>query len=267
MLSNPLKDRIHRGEAVFGTILPLPSPEAAEIAGLSGYDFLLLDTAHGPVTPEILGAMVRACRAVGVVPLARVREHHPKTILSALDVGCLGVMVPQVDSTEQAQALVAATKYAPAGTRSLAGATAAADWGRVAVRDHVNASNAAIMNLLQIETRTGLDAVESIARVPGVDVLFIGPGDLSQGLGHPGAAAHPDVQAAINRIIRAGRAAGVPVGILALTPEDVKTYHALGATVFMDSLPRLLLRACEHQVKKLREAAHAAQPATPPGAR
>ncbi len=267
MLLNPLKDKVHRGEAVFGTILPLPSPEAAEIAGLSGYDFLLLDTEHGPVTPEILGAMVRACRAVGVVPLARVREHHPKTILSALDVGCLGVMVPQVDSPEQAQALVAATKYAPAGTRSLAGATAAADWGRVAVRDHVTASNAAIMNLLQIETRTGLDAVESIARVPGVDVLFIGPGDLSQGLGHPGAAAHPDVQAAINRIIRAGRAAGVPVGILALTPEDVKTYHALGATVFMDSLPRLLLRACEDQVKKLREAAHAAQPATPPGAR
>ena len=113
----------------------------------------------------------------------------------------------------------------------------------------------------------GSKAVESIARVPGVDVLFIGPGDLSQGLGHPGAATHPDVQAAIHRIVRAGRAAGVPVGILALTPEDVETYHALGATVFMDSLPRLLLQACREQVKKLRDAAYAARPATPPGAR
>ena len=267
MLANPLKDKIHRREAVFGTILPLPSPEVAEIAGLSGYDCLLLDTEHGPVTPDILGAMVRACRAVGVVPLARVREHHPKTILSALDVGCLGVMVPQVETPEQAQALVAATKYAPAGIRSLAGATAAAEWGRVPVRDHVNASNAGIINLLQIETRTGLDAVESIARVPGVDVLFIGPGDLSQGLGHPGAATHPDVQAAISRIIRAGQAAGVPVGILALTPDDVKTYHALGANVFLDSLPRTLLWACQDQVKKLRDAAHAAEPAKPPRAR
>lgn len=267
MLANPVKDKVQRGEAVFGTILPLPSPEAAEITGLAGYDFLLLDTEHGPITTETVSAMVRACRAVGVVPLARVREQHPKSILSLLDVGCLGVMVPQIETPEQAQAAVAAMKYAPAGIRSLAGATAAAYWGKVPVRDHMSASNTAIMNLLQIETRPGLEAVESIARVAGVDVLFIGPGDLSQGLGHPGAATHPEVQAAVHRIVRAGRAAGVPVGILALTPEDVETYHALGATVFMDSLPRLLLQACREQVKKLRDAAYAARPATPPGAR
>ena len=267
MLANPVKDKIHRGEPVFGTILPLPSPEAAEIAGLAGYDCLLLDGEHGPITPEILAAMVRACRAVGVVPLARVRDQHPKSILSALDVGCLGVMVPQIETPEQAWAAVAATKYAPAGNRSLAGATAAADWGKIAVRDHVAGSNAAIVNMLQIETRAGLDAVEAIARVPGVDVLFIGPGDLSQGLGHTGAAAHEDVQAAIRRIMLAGRSAGVPVGILALTPQDVETYLPLGATVFMDSLPRLLLRGCQDQVKSLRDAADAARRATPRPAR
>ena len=262
MASTSLKERIHRGEMVLGTIMPLPSPEAAEIAGLAGYDCLLLDMEHGSVTVDILEDLVRACRAVNVVPLARVPEDHPKTILRALDVGCLGVMVPQVETPAQAAAAVAATKYAPAGTRSLAGATAAAWWGNVPMPDHVTASNAATMSILQIETRRGLEAVEAIARTPGVDVLFIGPSDLSQSLGHPGAPAHPDVQAAIRRIIQAGRAAGVPVGILALTPDDVRVYHALGATVFLDSLPRLLLRACRAQVQDMREAALGATPPT-----
>ena len=268
MLANPIRDKVHKGESVFGTLLPVPSPEVVEILGLAGYDFLMLDMEHGPITVDVLGGLVRACRAVGLVPMTRVPEDHPKTILRALDVGCVGVMVPQVETPQQAQAAVAATRYAPAGTRSLAGATAAASWGKAPLSDHIAASNAAVMSVLQIETRRGLEAVEAIARIPGVDVLFIGPSDLSQSLGHPGAPAHPDVQAAIRRIIGAGRAAGVPVGMLALTPDDVRTYSALGATVFLDSLPRLLLRSCQGQVQGMREAAvRAATGTTPPGAR
>jgi len=268
MLANPIRDKVHKGESVFGTLLPVPSPEVVEILGLAGYDFLMLDMEHGPITVDVLGGLVRACRAVGLVPMTRVPEDHPKTILRALDVGCVGVMVPQVETPQQAQAAVAATRYAPAGTRSLAGATAAASWGKAPLSDHIAASNAAVMSVLQIETRRGLEAVEAIARIPGVDVLFIGPSDLSQSLGHPGAPAHPDVQAAIRRIIGAGRAAGVPVGMLTLTPEDVRTYSALGATVFLDSLPRLLLRSGQGQVQGMREAAvRAATGTTPPGAR
>ncbi len=255
MTATSLKERLQRGEPVLGTIMPLPSPEVAEIAGLAGYDFLLLDMEHGPVTPHVLEGLVRACRAVNVPALARVPEDHPKTILRALDVGCVGVVVPQVESPQQAAAAVAATKYAPAGTRSLAGATAAAWWGKVALPDHVKASNAATLSVLQIETRRGLEAVEAIARTPGVDVLFVGPSDLSQSLGHTGAVSHPDVQAAIRRIFGAGREAGVPVGILALTADDVRTYRALGATMFMDSLPRLLLRTCQGQLQGMRDAA------------
>jgi len=260
MLANPIKERLRRGETVFGTILPLPSPEVAEIAGHGGYDFLTLDMEHGPLTVGVLEEMVRACRVANVLPLARVPDNQSKIILRALDVGCVGVMVPQVETPEQAAAAVAATKYAPAGNRSLAGATAASGWGKVPLADHLAASNAAIMNVLQVETRRGLDAVEAIAKTPGVDVLFIGPSDLSQNLGHPGAFAHPDVQQAFQRIIRAGRAAGVSVGILALTADDVRAFRAQGVTVFMDSLPRLLLRGCQAQVQALRDAA--AQAAT-----
>jgi len=260
MLLNPLKEKLGRGDAAFGTILPLPSPEVAEIVGLSGYDWALLDTEHGPLSSESLLAMVRACRAVGMTPIARVQELRPKQILQALDVGCLGVMVPQVETPAQAAAAVAATRYAPEGNRSLAGGTAASVWGTVPLADHVAASNAAILTVLQIETRGGLDAVEAIAAVPGVDVLFIGPSDLSAALGHPGEPRHAEVQAAIGRIIDTGRRARVAVGILALGPEDVRTYRALGATMFVDSMPRLLMQAARAQVASLRDAAAAVEP-------
>lgn len=259
MAANSLRERLRKGEAVLGTILPLPSPEVAEIIGLAGYDCILLDTEHGPLTSETLQTMARACKTANAVPLVRVPENNPKTILRALDCGCTGVMVPQVETPEQAAAAVAATKYAPLGTRSLAGATPAARWGAAPLADHVAASNAATINLLQIETRRGLEAVAAIARVPGVDVLFIGPSDLSLSLGHPGQPGHPDVQAAFRQIIETGLAAGVSVGILALTPDEVRTYRQLGVTLFMDSVPRLIFRAGQAQVASMREAATAAR--------
>src|SRR5208282_5285880 len=116
----------------------------------------LLDGEHGPLGPEQWLAMARACRAAGATPIARVPDHRPKQVLQALDVGCLGVMIPQIETVEQAAAAVAATKYAPEGTRSLAGGTPAASWGLVPLADHVAASNAAVLNVLQIETRRGL---------------------------------------------------------------------------------------------------------------
>lgn len=259
MLTTALKERLHRGDAVIGTLLPIPSPEVAEIVGLAGYDCIFLDTEHGPLTTETVQNMVRACRTVDVVPLARVPENNPKVILRALDSGCLGVMVPQVETPEQAAAAVAATKYAPQGIRSLAGGTAAAQWGTVPLSEFVAASNAATITVLQVETRHGLEAVEEIARIPGIDVLFIGPSDLSVSLGHPGEMGHPDVQAAFRRIIQTSRKAGVPVGMLALTPDEVRTYRALGVTLFLDGVPRLLLRATRAQVQGMREAATQAQ--------
>jgi 4-hydroxy-2-oxoheptanedioate aldolase len=260
MLTTAFKERLHAGDAVLGTILPIPSPDVAEIIGLAGYDCIMLDTEHGSLTTETLAEMVRACRAANVVPLARVPENHPKQILRALDSGCVGVMVPQVETPEQASAAVAATKYAPQGIRSLAGATPAAWWGTVPVADHVAASNAATVVVLQVETGRGLDAVEAIARIPDVDVLFIGPSDLSVSLGHPGEMSDPLVQAGVRRIIETGHRAGVPVGILALSADEVRTYRSLVVALFLDSAPRLVLRAARTQVQGMREGATQAQP-------
>jgi 4-hydroxy-2-oxoheptanedioate aldolase len=255
MLTNPVKSKIRAGEAVFGTICALPSPEVVEIIGVAGYDCVLIDLEHGPIEVETVQAMGRACRAVGIVPLARVPDANPKTILRMLDSGCLGVMVPQIETPEAAADVVSACRYPPAGRRSLAGNTVAARWGAVAAADHVAASNDAVLSIVQIETRRGLEGVEAIARTPGLDMLFIGPNDLSTSLGHPGEMRHPDVQAAIGRILRAAKAAETLSGILALEPADVETYRPQGAGLFLDSIGRLLLLAAQTQVAGLRGAA------------
>ena len=255
MLSNPVKAKIRAGEAAFGTICPLPSPEVVEMIGVAGYDCVLIDLEHGPLDVETVQAMGRACRATGIVPLARVPDANPKTILRMLDSGCLGVMVPQIETPEQAADVVAACRYPPAGRRSLAGNTVAAGWGIVPAADHVAASNEAVLSIVQIETRRGLDAVEKIVRVPGLDMIFIGPNDLSTSLGYPGQMRHPDVQDAIRRILRAAKDAETLSGILALEPQDVETYRPLGAGLMLDGIGRLLLRAAQAQVKGLRDAA------------
>ena len=255
MPSNPVKTKLRSGEAVFGTICALPSPEVVEIIAVAGYDCVLLDLEHGPLDVETVQAMGRACRATGIVPLARVPDANPKTILRMLDSGCQGVMVPQVETPQQAADVVAACRYPPAGRRSLAGNTVAARWGVVPAADHVAASNEAVLAIIQIETRAGLNAVADIARTPGLDMLFIGPNDLSTSLGHPGEMRHPEVQEAIRRILRAAKDAETMSGILALEPRDIETYRPQGAGLFLDGLPRLLLRAAQVQVAGLREAA------------
>lgn len=255
MLSNPVKAKLRAGEAAFGTICPLPSPEVVEIIGVAGYDCVLIDLEHGPLDVETVQAMGRACRATGIAPLARVPDGNPKTILRMLDSGCLGVMVPQIETPEQAADIVAACRYPPAGRRSLAGNTVAANWGVVPAVDHVRASNEAVLSIVQIETRRALDAVEKIVRVPGLDMIFIGPNDLSTSLGHPGEMRHPEVQEAIRRILKAARDAETLSGILALTPQDVETYRPQGAGLMLDGIGRLLLGAAQQQVKGLRDAA------------
>ena len=254
MPTNPVKAKIRAGEAAFGTICALPSPEVVEIIGVAGYDCVLIDLEHGPVDVESVQAMGRACRATGIVPLARVPDGNPKTILRMLDSGCLGVMVPQVETPEQAADVVAACRYPPAGRRSLAGNTVAANWGIVPAADHVRASNDAVLSIVQIETRRALEAVEKIVRVPGLDMIFIGPNDLSTSLGHPGEMRHPEVQEAIRRILRAAKEAETLSGILALEPQDVETYRPQGAGLMLDGIGRLLLRAAQAQVKGLRDA-------------
>lgn len=211
-MSNRVKERLKQGLPTVGTWIDLPEPAVAEILAAYGMDWLLIDTEHGPMGWETVENLLRAMRGTEVVPLIRVAGNDPFLIKQALDRGAMGVLVPMINSAEEARAAVAAAKYPPEGIRGLAG-TRASRYG-LDMGTYVERWNRDVLVVLQVETRAGLENVEAIAAVPGVDVLFIGPNDLSAGLGIFRQYDHPTFQEAVRRIRDAAVKHGVAPGYM-----------------------------------------------------
>jgi 4-hydroxy-2-oxoheptanedioate aldolase len=212
---NAMKEKLRNGGTVIGCFVPFSSPTVAEICGHAGFEFVLIDAEHGPSTTESAYHMVLASETAGTVPLVRVPVNIPQVILRYLDIGAAGVIVPQVNSAEEAQAVVHAVKYHPAGLRGIAGVRAAA-WGiNQTLTDYAEAANRETFIAVQIENIRGVDRVPEILEVPGIDVLFVGPNDLAHSMGYPGQTGHPEVQATIDRIIEMARGANMTLGTVA----------------------------------------------------
>lgn len=212
MRPNQTKARLLAGELALGTIIPTNEATLIEISALAGFDHVIIDGEHGNVSVRDVEMLVRAAEAAGITPLARVPSNSPVEILRYLDVGVMGVMVPQIRTAEDALRAVVAAKYYPDGQRGLAGVRAAR-YGQVGTQaDYVVAANRETMVMALLEDRSAVEQIDAILAVPGVDVYFIGPADLAQSYGHPGRADHPEVQAAIELIIQRVVAAGKIVG-------------------------------------------------------
>jgi 4-hydroxy-2-oxoheptanedioate aldolase len=212
MRKNPVKEKLKTGQAVAGVFCNIPSPASVEMLGLMGYDFVIIDAEHGPMDVEACEHMVRAADASGIVPLVRVAVNLPQNILRYLDAGALGVQIPMVNTREEAERVVASTKYPPQGRRGLAATRAAGYGAGIGLSEYVTVANEETLVIVQAETREALANLEEIASVDMVDMVFLGPTDLSAALGYPGQATHPEVLAAIEEagktILRAGKAAG-----------------------------------------------------------
>lgn len=229
---NRFKQALAVRQPQIGLWVNLANPLSAEICAGAGFDWLLLDAEHSPNTLGTLLAQLQAVAAypdthpIGRVPLGH-GEAGAALIKQFLDLGFQTLLVPMVETPEQAAALVRATRYPPEGIRGMAGARASR-WGRYA--DYASAANKQVCLLVQVETRAGLDNLDAIAATPGVDGVFIGPADLSASLGHVGQASHPEMlrvmDEAVTRIVRAGKAAGILFSDEALA----RRYLALGAT-------------------------------------
>ena len=229
--ANPFKQAIANKQAQIGLWLGLANAYSTEICAGAGFDWLLLDGEHSPNTLPSLLAQLQAIAPYPSHPIARVPLGHGDAgaalIKQYLDLGFQTLLVPMVDTPEQAAALVRATRYPPEGIRGMAGARASR-WGRYP--NYGKEANAQICLLVQAESQTALDNLEAIAATPGVDGVFIGPADLSASLGHIGNPSHPAVTAAIDgaihRIVKSGKAAGI------LTTDNTLAHHylALGAT-------------------------------------
>ena len=222
MRKNPVKEKLRSGQAVAGVFCTLPSPASVEMLGIMGYDFAIIDAEHGPMDVESCEHMVRAADAADIVPIVRVAVNLQQNILRYLDAGALGVQIPMVNSREETERVVASTKYPPQGRRGLA-TTRASDYGAgMGLPEYVRMANEETLVVVQVETMEALANVEEIAAVDLVDVVFLGPTDLSAALGHPGQATHPEVLAAIEGAGRTILGAGKAAGTIA---RDLGTYE------------------------------------------
>ena len=224
---NSMIAQLGRGRPLIGLWQALANPYTAEICARAGYDWLLFDGEHSPNTAQTLLAQLQAVAPFPVHAIARVPEGTSVHIKQYLDIGFSTLLVPVVESAEQAAQIVAATRFPPRGIRGVASATSRAS-GFGADTQYLATAHEKTGVIVQIESRSGLDALEQIAAVDGVDALFIGPADLAAGLGHLGAPRHPDVQAAIDGAITRIAACGKPSGIFALDAEDAKRRIAQG---------------------------------------
>ncbi|MCD6003896.1 hypothetical protein K7H08_03480 [Halomonas sp. IOP_6] len=221
-----------------------------EAAGLSGLDFIILDTEHGPVSLDTLHHHVRASRLTSMSALIRVKGVDAHAIGSALDTGAAGVQVPNINTAAQAKAAVDAARFYPLGSRGVCRFVRAAQFGSQDKVDYFSEANRSIV-VLQVEGLEGVNNLDAILDVPGFDVLFVGPYDLSQSVGKPGEVSAPEVVTLMQEIAQKAKAKGVVLGAFCDTPENAKLLQKEGFTYLAYSVDvNIYLEACQ-QLKEL----------------
>lgn len=244
--------RLRAGNRVHGVSVGVPHPALVQMCGYAGYDFVVLDNEHGPASIETTGEAIRAALGVGLVPIVRTFEPD---ISRLLDAGAGGIQVPMVETPEQAERIVRACRYPPAGGRSVAFSTPAAHYGFADRQGHIESSNSGIAVVLMIETAAAMERLGEILAVPGVDAVCIGPTDMSYSLGVPGDGRHPKVVAAVAECVGACRQAGIAVGANAFSQAEYGEHVAMGMTYHTVMMTMLLGKTLRERLVAMRGAA------------
>lgn len=216
-----LRKKLDQGEKLIGTLLSLPSPEIAEIMSMVGFDWLFIDLEHGSHGFMELQRMIQAMKP-NCGALVRVPEISEANIKKVLDIGAGGIIVPKVNTAEEAKQIVLFAKYPTQGVRGV-GAARTHGYG-LSFKEYVEKANAETLVVIQIEHFEGVNNINEIVEVEGVDVIFIWPYDLSASFGVAGQVEHPLVKVAIEKVETACAKAGIPMGYFGTNPEAVKPY-------------------------------------------
>jgi 4-hydroxy-2-oxoheptanedioate aldolase len=225
---NRFKAALRAGQSQIGIWNTIPGPVVTEILAGAGYDCVVIDTEHALTDiPDVQG-MLQALAPYPVAYAVRPASNDTVLIKRLLDIGAQTLIIPYVQNADQARAAVRAMRYAPRGIRGIGGTTRAAGYGAVA--DYAQIAEEELCLVVQVETTEALDQIEAIAAVDGVDMIFIGPGDLSASMGYPGQPGHPEVQSVIEAAIPRILAAGKPAAILTLDANFARRCIALGST-------------------------------------
>ena len=228
MRENTLKRKLERGETVIGPFMITKDARFVEVAGLAGFDFVIIDCEHGPLSMETAENCCRAAHSVGLSSIVRVRKNDAPQIQRALDIGSDGVQVPQIENRADAEATVRGAKYQPHGMRGLSFYTRAGEYTVNGVQGLTDQLNDEQIVIIHVEGKTGLDNLDEIIQVPHIDVIFLGPYDLSQSFGVPGQVNDPRVVQGMEDAVRRIRAAGKYAGTFAADIETARKWAAAG---------------------------------------
>ena len=224
---NRFKTLLAAGESVpMGTWLMAAAPAAAEAMGHVGFDFLVIDMEHVPIEVADLAHMLRAVGTTPAVPIVRLAWNDQVLVKRVLDTGAPTIMLPFVQTVAEAEAAVRYSKYPPLGMRGVAAIHRASRFGAAA--DYLKWANEETCVIVQLETPDAIERLPQIAALPGIDAVFVGPGDLAASMGHIGEVSHADVQAMIERAAKMAVDAGKPIGIVGPNPEMVHRFQNYG---------------------------------------
>ena len=225
---NTLKHRLQAGETLIGCWLGMAEPYLAEISATAGFDWLLIDGEHAPNDIRSMAAQLAVLEASGSSTVVRLPDDNPARIKQALDIGAQTLLIPMVESAAQAEQIYRATRYPPLGFRGVGSALARASQF-AAIPDYLTTANDQICVLAQVESRAGLEALDSILAIDGIDGVFIGPSDLAADMGYIGRPAEPTVKSAVIDALKRIRAAGKIAGVLTMDPDYIADCRNAGA--------------------------------------
>ena len=242
---NLTKAKLKQNLPVYGVISTSDDPQLAELFGLSGFDYYMLDAEHGLIDPAQAVNVIRACERTNITPLVRIGPKDPKLVLQYLDAGMLGIMMPGLESVDEVQMLVDAVKYQPLGKRGMgiSRASAYTAYTGTSAPEYIRFSNENTMVIIQFEDEKLLPNFPAICTVDGVDACIIGPRDLSLNMGFPDGPNHPEVQDVIDKAIVIMKNANISAGITAGTRADAATQVARGANMILAASQILVFSA------------------------
>lgn len=247
------RNKIISGKPVFGPFMKTCDPGFVEVAGYAGMDFAILDMEHGPIGIQSMQNNIRAAQVSGVLPVVRVPAITEEAIGKALDIGAAAVEIPQISTAQEAEAAVRLAKFAPHGERGVCRFVRAAHYSAMERDMYFQSANDTIV-IAQIEGIEAVKNLDDILNVPGIDILFIGPYDLSQSLGVPGQTIHPCVIEEMNKIVNAAKKRGVVIGTFTDSRETMEMWMKAGVQYISYSVDMgIFYDSCKKLTEQFRE--------------
>lgn len=251
-MKNHLREKLEKGSPVIGSFVKITDAAVVEIMGKAGFDFAIIDMEHGPITVETAQNSIRAAELAGISPIIRVSKNDPVHILRCLDIGAEGVEVPQIRNAEDAKTMVSASRFHPKGDRGVCRYVRAAGYSSIDRHEYFQMANERTVTIAHLEGVEAVENLDEIMAVDGVDVLFIGPYDLSQSVGVPGEVTHPLVLEQMEKVIARAKTAGKLVGTFADDIASAKRWMEAGVMYIAISVDvGIFYEACRNIVASL----------------